>query len=179
MLPLFEDLRGLTLIQPMGWALFHGRGGAALGPGLKDVENREWAPKPELVGEVIAIHGGKTYDAGYEELILDLLGLESLPPEARATGILGLVTIDRVISGGILSTEGKEAIMRRAGWERHTPVTDPAFRSPWYCGSRGWVLRDQVLFRQPVPCRGNRTLWPVPAEVRPLIEAAHAEALGA
>ncbi len=165
-----DGIRGLTLIQPMAWAIFHGLGGESLGRGLKDVENRTWPPPIDRLGKPLAIHGGKTWDKGYEQMVREVLHLDALPAEAHATGILGVVTLDRVITGDFYPM-----VMRVGAPLRRTAVgADSAFTSEWYCGPYGWVLRDPVVFREPVACRGNRGLWPLPPEVLERVRDAEA-----
>lgn len=43
-----DEIRGLTLAQPWPWAFPY-----------KDVENRSWAPPKSMLGEWIALHGGR------------------------------------------------------------------------------------------------------------------------
>src|ERR1019366_1783623 len=34
--------------------------------------------------------------------------------------------------------------------------------SPWFCGQYGFVLRNPVAFKNPIPCRGALMFWEVP-----------------
>jgi hypothetical protein len=136
-------MRALTLIRPWAWALFHG----------KPVENRPWPPPEAFIGETIAVHAGRKWDRDGAEFVYRRLGPVSHRPAARAEGIIGVATIDRVISGQPLLPG--EPI----------PPTDPLRASPWFFGPYGWVLRDQRELATPVPCKGMLGLWTLPPEV--------------
>jgi len=141
-------MKALTLWRPWPWAIFWPRPGLA-----KDVENRTWPPPQSVIGQQIAIHAGKRYDEESAEDIAFLLDLEELPPESMDEGIIGLATLDRVVSGG------------RCGMGPASPPGDPAIRSMWYHGPYGWVLRDCIRLPHPIPCRGSQGLWNVPADL--------------
>ena len=163
-------MRALTLIQPMAWALFHG----------KDVENRDWEPPVKLGVEPFCVHGGKSYDRDYEEFIKEILGLERLPAEAHAAGVLGVVTVDRVIKGGRANGSPGPAQVRVGDrWQRANTLLEKAFLSPWYVGKFGWCIADRIEFPAPIPCRGMLGMWPLPdvveAHVKAYLESGHAE----
>jgi hypothetical protein len=48
-------------------------------------------------------------------------------------------------------------------------------RDPWTQGAWGWLL-DDVVAIDPVPCPGNRKLWPVPPSIAAAVRAAEAAA---
>lgn len=123
-----KPMKALTLWRPWAWALFNG----------KDLENRTWAPPAHMIGQRIAIHAGKKYDAAGEQFIADQLGRVYLPGQASATGIIGVATIARVV------TESS---------------------SPWFGGPNGWVFEDQVALPGPISIGGAQGLWTLPREV--------------
>jgi hypothetical protein len=145
-----RPIRALTLIQPWGWAVFHG----------KPVENRRWLCPAWQLGQPLAIHGGKKYDREAEEFLCKLLGLHALPAEAHAQGLLGIVVPDRNVS-------------------EDGDFFDALMLSPYYFGPCGWALRDQVEFREPVPCKGAQGLWIVPPDLLPTMRERFAAAKGA
>jgi hypothetical protein len=124
-------MKALTIWQPWAACICHGD---------KRVENRGWRPPDNIVGEVIAVHAGKMYDARGEQEIIRL-GLEIPPRRYRTTygAILGLATVK--------------------GVSRHLPD------DPWFSGPFGWLLDDVRPLDHPVPCRGAQGLWTVPPEI--------------
>ena len=130
-----KPMKALTLWRPWAWALFHG----------KDVENRTWSPPASMIGQRIAIHAGKKYDAAGELFILNRLGLVAIPGAALVTGIIGVATIARVV------TESS---------------------SPWFGGPKGWVFEDHVPFPEAIRIGGAQGLWTLPREVEIFIRGA-------
>lgn len=107
-------MKGLTLIQPWGWCLFHG----------KPVENRTWAPAAKHVGKHLLIHAGLKYDASAAEWIRREIGLVVPGPKEIARGaIIGSVRLDRIVTSAA--------------------ELEPAAR-PWFFGPVGLCLTDQV-----------------------------------
>lgn len=143
-------LRALTLWQPWGWALFHG----------KPVENRNWRPWPSMLGKYFAVHAGKTYDDDGDEFFRRMLGLKLLPPAAHAQGIIGVARLARVLD--IDETPGA--------------VLDEVRTSAWFFGRYGLVLADQVEFETPLPCKGAQGFWVVAPEITDLVRRAYATA---
>lgn len=128
-------MKALTIWQP--WAHF-------LAIGKKRVENRDWHPPKDLIGQWIAIHAGRRYDARGAASIANELGL--VVPEAEALPAVAIVAV------GVLD--------RVVGSDDDSPGWD----DPWFCGAFGWYLRDVVKI-EPVPCRGAQKLWVVPGSV--------------
>lgn len=145
-----DRLQALTLIRPWPWAIIHAG---------KPVENRTWAPPASLIGRPIAIHAGKKWDDAAAGDIASAADLSVLPAEAQREGIVAVAIIDRVVRG-----------------EWHPGSKDPVLASEWYSGPVGWVLRDVVELREPVPCRGAQGLWPVPEDVIELVRKRYKEA---
>lgn len=127
-------LFGLTLQQPWATAV------CDLG---KRVENRSWCPPAHMMGEVIAIHAGKTFHEDGADWLAARMGRMV----RRATVPLGaIVALARI----------KEVVTERP-------------EDPWFVGPFGWVLEDVVAL-PPLTCPGRRQLWRVPADVRVEIE---------
>lgn len=89
-----DPLYALTVWQPWAWALFHG----------KPVENRTWHPPKRLLGQVVAIHAGKTYERDAYDTIADLLRLTPAPVKTCPTkeqvtlgAVVGLARLVRSI----------------------------------------------------------------------------------
>lgn len=138
-------MKALTLIQPWAWAVCHAG---------KRVENRTWRPPPSVLGQRIAIHAGKKYDADDAEWIAEEHGIE-VPQTVPLGAIVAMARVLRAFEAG---PDGP-------------PITERA-RDPrgWAFGPWCWVLADVVVLPQPVPCRGAQGLWDVPADVERAIE---------
>lgn len=145
-------MRALTLKHP--WAFCVARWG-------KRIENRTWYPPKALIGQRIAIHGGKVPTSRFELqgirlLVDDLIKVHGLP-DYEVNGDLTLQDI--VDNAGIV------AVATLSG-----TVTEAA--NPWKDhGSIGWVLSDVIVLLRPIPCKGAQGLWAVPEDVeRQIIE---------
>ena len=140
-------MRALTLIQP--WATYIAHYG-------KDVENRTWPPPRSIMGQRIAIHAGKRFDAG------------AIPPPLLADRDESLrlkmadLRADDVPRGAIIATAIVSGIA----------LSPTEYGSPWKVpGQWGWQLLDVVALPEPIPCKGRQGLWEVPAEIVARIEA--------
>lgn len=119
----------------------------------KRVENRSWAPPRSLIGQRIAIHAGKKFDAEDAALIASASTTPmNLLQEARQpTGIVCTAVLAAVV----------------------TAADNPRARFGfWWAGPVGWVLDDVRLLPEAVPCRGAQGLWDVPSDVEARINAA-------
>lgn len=138
-------MRGLTLWQPWAWAV---------GCGLKRVENRSWPPPASMLGQTIAIHAGKRWDAASAERLADGLvdmfdGSEELPSmPSRETAVFGAVIATARIADVVRSDRDVAADQRR-----------------WFFGPYGWLLDSVVPVVDPVSCRGYQGLWALPHDV--------------
>lgn len=141
-----SPMKALTLIQPWLWSIVDGP---------KRVENRKWKPWPEVVGQTIALHAGKTYD----DEAADILREYELEPPARGvciqSAIVGVARVASFVRG-----------------EAGDPIVMPD-QMKWFFGPYGWLLEDVRKLREPVPCKGALALWRLP----PAIEAAVLERL--
>jgi hypothetical protein len=136
---------------------------------VKRIENRTWQPPAGFRGRlwIHASSGSVDLDSWTDHFDLDedhgdgpvtlddgteLPALRDLPRGA----LVGSVEVYDCVQVGMLPRALKN---------------DPDAFGSW-C----WLLRDPVLFRQPVPCKGALRLWEVPDEVRPAVRAAHRKA---
>ena len=127
----------ITLKRPWPYAILHL---------YKRVENRSWKPPPWLIGRRLAIHAGKTWDAGGAEYIRELG--HDLPPDNPADHPAGVV---------VATARLTEA--------RYTePAEDP---DPWAFGPWLWVLSDVRAVIPPIEARGQLGVWRVPARGMP------------
>lgn len=132
-------MKALTLHQPWAWAICYAG---------KDVENRTWRPPRWSIGRRIAIHAGLTWDAGAHIALQRMLGLDAGPP-GRSSLPLGAVVGTAIVAGWFDSSGDAYGVQ-------------PQYRSPWYQGAVGWVLRDARPTTAPIPIRGHQGLWEVP-----------------
>lgn len=138
-------IRGLTLWQPWAWAIAHAG---------KNVENRSWAPPAYMLGNLLAIHAGKTVD---RDAMLDIrrrfLACREMPDEALLhSAIVAVATLTDYVG----------------------PDTVYTSASPWFCGPYGWRLWD-VRAIEPVSCRGAQGLWRLPPDVEETVMARYRE----
>ena len=139
-------LLALTLHRPWAWAVAH------LG---KPIENRDWRPPASVIGEWIAIHSGKMFDAQAAEWIRRQ-GLEV--PENGGPG--GIVCVAHLV-GFVEVLDGGER--RFPEGERGELVRKVVARAErWLFGRYGWCFDEVVTLAEPVPCRGAQKLWRVP-----------------
>lgn len=157
-----KRILGLTVIQP--WA-------SLIVLGHKLVENRQWAPRPDILmpGDFIAIHAGAKPNGqewiaaadtaaagGLSGSIPILDGLTALEPGGRfGVARHRAYVADAVPYGAIVG------VVRFTGTTREKPEGD----SPWWFGPVGWMLEDPVAFARPIPCHGQPLLWGLPAQV--------------
>lgn len=143
-------MRALTLIRPWCWAIAHGG---------KDVENRTWQPPESIFGQRIAIHSGLKWD---DEAAVSLIYAHRsgprLPSPEKWPG--GRIVATAVVDGTIAVEHG-------------TPLAGLSL-SRWFVGPVGWLLRDVIALREPVPCRGAQGLWTLPVDIEERVRAQEA-----
>lgn len=118
----------LSIRQPWAWLILHAG---------KDVENREW--RTAFRGDVL-IHASKTMTrADYEAAAIFCMGL----PDGTIRSDLEFPTYDELKAqcGGIV------------GMMQIVDCVELYYRSPWFCGPYGFVLRNAVALPLS-PCRG-------------------------
>lgn len=126
------ELRALTLWRPWDQAILHGG---------KRTENRPWKPWTSIIGRVIALHAGVTYDRDGAEW-MEEAGLYVPPVQADSPQwIVGLVRV--------------------ADFKTGEPSLFSQEEDPWFIGPIGWMLDDVVALPKPVEVKGARGLWRV------------------
>lgn len=135
--------------------------GGPLSPGVKPIENRTWKPAVRLLGQRIAIHASKKLDMeAFEELIDGYIpGFErsewpyGKPGEFPTGAVIGTARLVRVFVGE-----------PRGMFDPVYPDGMPDDCKRWYGGPVGIELREVVRI-DPVPCKGARGFWRLPADV--------------
>jgi hypothetical protein len=152
-------MRALTLTQP--WA-------GLVASGIKLVENRPRRMiKREDFGRPSAIHASRQIDESIYKRIVEIAP-ELIPygqtraPWARlsrvTSAVIAVATLDRWVADHITS-----------GLQSPGSLTREEAR--FYSGPIGYVLRDVRALAAPVPCKGMRGFWALPADVeRQVIE---------
>jgi len=158
-------MKSLTLRHPWAFCICHWG---------KRVENRTWKPPASLIGQRIAIHGGKCPTAsGLEEVrwhfgkLVKKFGL----PEYRVNGDL---TLKDVILEGIVATAVIDSVICKGS----EPMADDPWFDGFYGSNIGWVLRDVIVLPEPIPCKGAQGLWNVPDSVVDAIRKTRVDAVG-
>lgn len=125
---LLSPLMALTVRQPWATAI------RDLG---KRLENRTWEPPDVSLGQVIAIHAGRSFEEDGADWIAARLGV--------------MLTSKAVPLGAIIALARLQQVVKKSD-------------DLWFEGPCGWVLAD-ILPLEPVPCKGKLGLWPVPVEL--------------
>lgn len=156
-------MRALTLHRPWPYVIL--RCG-------KRVENRLWKPHKVVIGQRIALHAGKGWDARAEGYLPE--GWSTAPGLilTHAEGIVGTAVVLGWVHGAGPWEPGEapwhpgSARAHRYGPETLSEdLALEAISSPFYFGPFGWVLEDAQEFSAPIPCRGFQGLWNVPEEL--------------
>lgn len=133
-------MKALTLWQP--WA-------SIVASGVKRIENRQWPPPANMLGQRIAIHAGQKYDhASYEKA-------RELAPE------LVIPQRGACPSGAIIGTAVLVAVARTT-LEAMSQLRDRApNQARWFFGPYGWILEDIRELHAPIPYCGHQKLWTI------------------
>ena len=161
---------GLTIHQPWAWAMCHAG---------RDLENRDWRPPPYVAHQVLALHASKKWSR-QEKLDASALSCQLHPEHEVPLGgegyVLGaIVAIARVVgfvdtdlssdrgpySFEMQTTKGYVVV----GGQIHPESVERAVTSPWFKGPCAWLLNDIRILPEPVPVRGYKKVWTVPAPV--------------
>ncbi|MBK8468071.1 MAG: hypothetical protein IPL32_19840 [Chloracidobacterium sp.] len=145
--------------------------------GLKPVENRSWPPPPQLIGQRLAIHAGKSLDSAALQVLgehQELLGIPdgALDHSLARSAIVAVVTLRGAVRVADADRPDETLTPLQIGQPRRlrphrilgglpTPAALDAIRSPWAMGPWLWVLGD-VQAIDPVPCQGAQKVWRVP-----------------
>lgn len=136
-----RQMKTLSIKQP--WA-------SLICAGVKDVENRTWAPPQNLIGKKILIHAGSTK---VPKDFFETIPFEWCSEIANATSYGWIPSNDSVPLGAIIG------YATLAGF---SPETD----SLWD-GGEGlikWKFEDPYLFDEPIPAKGMLGLFDYPLE---------------
>ena len=120
------------------WASLIVRGG-------KDIENRDWGTS---MRGIIAIHSSAKLEE--REMFSACCFMEGFIPNFSSQ----FFREDTFPVGLILGTVEIVGCVK-------------ASDSPWFCGEFGFVLKNAVAFRTPIPCKGKLGFWNVPEELLP------------
>lgn len=154
------DMRALTIRQP--W--LH-----AIAAGTKRVENRTWRPPRLVIGTVIALHAGKSYDREAE------FPYGTEPPGRAAADSLpkgAVVAVARLLNCHH-AYYCEHICPEPDDWnpESDLPCTEHDgacnnFCSPWAQeGQQHWLLDDVHVLPEPIPSKGMLGLWRLPVDV--------------
>ena len=148
-----KPTKALSIKQPWAWLIC---------AGYKDIENRDWfiGRKPALGGRFqdrglelpkrIYVHAGKS-DDDVNPVIFDWI-LQKLPKSALAGD---LTTNDRSAMRVFNQFENNlfdyGAIIGEVGITGCVDKSD----SPWFVGKYGFTLANPVLYKEPIPYRGQ------------------------
>ncbi len=142
----------LTLWQPWAWAVFHAG---------KRIENRDWAPSPNLLGQTMAIHAAVKRPLTVDlEFVLELT--EGEPPMPSRDGFVfgAVVGLARLV--GWYDTRGMYDGRRVVSLPEHQIAVEAVGGSPWWrkkVGNVGWVLDEAIELERPVPAVGQQGTW--------------------
>jgi hypothetical protein len=168
-------MMALTVWQPFASLIV----GSPDTPPQKSVENRGRRPWASLIGQQIAIHAGKRMDGKVLEIFHDIFfckafGEVTAPyqkPNLFPVGaVVGVATIDRAV-GPIAETMFYD---RRFDGVPQSTIDSwglDADALRWFVSGFGWVLRDRRHLAEPVPCGGDRGLWPLPDDIERAVAA--------
>ena len=148
----------MTLTHPWPWTFVELAEETA-----KRVENRSWPPPRALLGQYIALHGGKVPSgAKLAEARADALYIhntiledETGDPDMTASDLPDSDLLDMCIPG----------IFAVARLARVVTSSD----SPWFFGPFGWELEELVRIEPPVPHIGAQGLWDVQPDTLALV----------
>ncbi len=152
-------MRALTLWRP--WD-------EPVGDGSKPVENRGWPPPGFILGEHIAIHAGKHYQAEAVRFIRDRgyrVMSRSESDNFRAGHVVSVVRV-----AGYRDTRDGKINMKYMGDPAQLPRVLAMHEEPYWIGPVGWWF-DEATPIQPVACGGHQGLWTLPEDVATKVRA--------
>lgn len=148
-----SPMRALTLSRPWDYGIL--RCG-------KDIENRRWRPSKRLIGKMIALHAGLSYDKGGAEF---LRGFDFTPPSKTTIEVGAIVGVARIVSIHHLPTL---QLALKHGFGLSTADV-AVMNNRWAFGPWCWRLADVVPLSEPAPCSGRLGLWKVKPEIEALV----------
>lgn len=148
-------MRGLTLWQPMAWAVAEG---------WKPVENRQWPLPKNMIGQRFAVHAGMRYDEAWAALIRDRFGI-AVPTKAEIAlgAVVAVATFRGDVDENSLDELGPKELFEMGMPAKLTAIHD------WFSGPHGFLLSDVQQLVEPVPARGSQGLWSLPPAVENLV----------
>jgi len=151
---------GLSLTQP--WATL-------VAIGQKKIETRSWGTKYR---GLIAIHASKGFPASARVLCSPHISGAANPfykplfdagyPFTTYLPLGAIIAVATVLDVGQIYRLHEET--RITGQEFTVQGDELAF-GDYTPGRYGWVLTNVHALKEPVPCRGALSLWPVPTDV--------------
>lgn len=178
-------MRALTIWQPyasliVGSPPTEGCPGA---PPQKPVENRDWKPPDDAIGQLFAIHAGKRLDL---DSFYDVFKAKDFGPVVapyRTPGlfprgaVVGVATLDRVIA---LRPGIDELSILDDRFQYISPDTIASWGLGaglrWFVGRFGWVFRDARHLAEPVGCPGAQGIWKLSPDIEARVQAQIARA---
>lgn len=151
-------MRALTLWQPMAWAVAEGH---------KPVENRVWTLPEAFVGQDVAIHAGKRYDASWAETIRSMFTIDV--PQRSEIALGAVIAVVRFTAS--LDRKALHEFLRKDMPSIGLQPDQFAALHRWYSGPYGFVCADVRKLAEPVPARGFQGLWALPDDIKARVEA--------
>jgi activating signal cointegrator 1 len=150
------DLHALSFLQPWLWAILSGH---------KPVENREWRPRPKIIGKRIALHASRGYDHAGADFVRRVLPADALSYTPNMAALpRGAILGTAVVVGAVEIPEvPKPLISPTIGLSPEQVAT--VHQSPWTFGPWAWLLADMTRLATPIACRGALGLWRVPEDI--------------
>lgn len=148
-------MKAITLWRPWAWAIVHGP---------KRIENRDWKPPAQIVGQRLLIHAGKTYDEESERFIAAIVRAYDRPaPIRRDCMVEGVVGVGTVL--GFMAHRDDTGAFGFSTREARVAFDADPLQERWFAGRYGWLLGDVKAFETPIACSGKQGLWDAPIAV--------------
>lgn len=106
-------MRALTLWRPWTWAIYHA------GPRRKLIENRDWEPPRSVMGQIIALHAGKTFDREHTAGKSSAVERRPLVNANRAQRLNSIPHLGRLVNELVASAEREIAEVAAATKKVH------------------------------------------------------------
>jgi len=148
-----ERVKALTLWRPWPWAFFYPP--AEL---RKRLENRTWPLPKSMLGQRVAFHAGKYWDAAGAKYIAAQMPAATSTAGQVDQGIIGTVKLVGCVH--------KEDLFQDA-----PPSGMPDGQARWFFGPYAFVTDAECLLPKPIPCKGSQGFWTVPPEIEAEIRA--------
>ena len=148
-------MKALTLYEPFA---------RLVGVGVKSVETRSWGTSYR---GPLAIHAAKKWD---DEVCADIERVRADLKKCWALCGLGLRDDQKAMLYDLPWRDGLGCVLAVVNMVDCRPMVEAPDRVEELFGSFGpgrwgWVFRGVEPLPSPIPCRGNRMLWELPADV--------------